>query len=170
MAGEKDHGERVAVYAVATGDFLGLSEGDLEQLRFGGALHDLGKLSISSDLITKSGQLEGHEVLELRSHAARGAEALENTEFADLSTVVRHHHERWDGVGYPAGLSGSQIPLLSRIIAVAETFDALTHDTRWRKPLREEQALIEVRRCAGSQFDPAVVAAFLDAQRLIQPL
>jgi len=170
VAGEGAHGERVAVYAVATGAELGLPDETLEELRFAGALHDIGKLGISADLICKTGQLEGHEVLALRSHARLSGRYLEGTPFADLTDVIGSHHERWDGLGYPDGKLGENISIVSRIIAVAETFDALTHDSRWRPPLREEQALAEVRRCAGSQFDPGVVQAFLDAQRLIQPL
>ncbi len=170
VKGERDHAERVAVYAVATGDALGLPEPELEELRFAGALHDIGKLGVPADLIVKSGQLEGHEVLTLRNHAQMTERYLENTPFEDLASFISAHHERWDGLGYPNGLHSDAIPLKARIIAVAETFDALTHDTRWRLPLREEQALAEVRRCSGSQFDPAVAQAFLDIQRIIQPL
>lgn len=170
VAGEAAHGERVAVYAVATGDGLGLPDEDLEKLRFAGALHDIGKLAVPAEVITKTGQLEGSEVLALRRHAAAAAEILTGTAFEDLIPIIAAHHERHDGLGYPLGLQGNSIPLLSRIIAVSETFDALTHDTRWREPLRDEQAIAEVRRCAGSQFDVSVAQAFLDAQPLIQPL
>lgn len=170
VAGERGHAERVAVYAVATGDALGLEEQDLQDLRYAGALHDIGKLGVSADLITKSGQLEGHEVLTLRTHARLASEFLEGTPFENLTEMIASHHERWDGLGYPEGLHGESIPLKSRIIAVAETFDALTNDTRWRPPLREEQAIAEIRRCAGSQFDPTIAQAFLEAQKIIQPL
>lgn len=170
VVGEREHGERVSVYAVATGDALGLGEDDLSDLRFAGALHDIGKLGLPAEVITKSGQLEGHEVLLLRRHAPLAHSMLEGTEFSDLADCIAAHHERWDGLGYPNGLSTDAIPLKSRIIAVAETYDALVHDMRWRPPLREEQALSEVRRCSGSQFDPAVTEAFLEVQKLIQPL
>lgn len=170
VQGEAAHGERVAVYAVATGDALGLTDEDLERLRFAGALHDIGKLSVPAEIITKTGQLEGSEVLALRSHALAAKLHLGGTPFEDLFPIIASHHERHDGRGYPAGLTGENIPMLSRIIAVAETFDALTHDTRWRAPLREEQAIAEIRRCAGSQFDVSVAHAFLEIQPLIQPL
>ncbi len=170
VEGEAAHGERVAVYAVATGDGMGLSDEELERLRFAGALHDIGKLKVPAEIITKTGQLEGAEVLALRTHASAAADILAGTPFEDLIPIIAAHHERHDGLGYPHGLHANDVPLLSQIISVAETFDALTHDSRWREPLRDEQAIAEVRRCAGSQFDVSVAQAFLDAQPLIQPL
>lgn len=165
--GESLHGERVAVYAVATANALGMSEQDLRAMRCAAALHDIGKLDIRKDLLNKRGRLEGTEVLELRNHVVHVGDHIREEPLKDW---IEAHHERWDGTGYPFGSVGEAIPIGARIIAVAETFDVLLNDKRWRLPLTEDAALDEIRRCAGTQFDPAAVEAFISVQPLIQPV
>ena len=139
-------------------------------MRFAAALHDVGKLSISSELLAKHDTPSGAEVLELRKHAASGADLLMDEFDLEGCEWIAAHHERWDGFGYPFGLFGSDIPFGSRIIAVAETFDVLINESGWRNRLPEDAALEELKRCAGTQFDPEVVEAFLLVQPLIQPV
>lgn len=166
--GEAGHAERVAVYAVAMGERIGLDDDELSLLRFSAALHDIGKLAVPAEILTKSGRLSGEEVLEMRSHCERAVEFLPTA--PELVTTIRSHHERWDGKGYPDGLAGSQVPPASRIIAIAEAFDAMTADARYRPPLTDTQAIDELKRGAGGQFDPAFVPVFESIQVLIQPV
>lgn len=169
--GEGGHAERVSVYAVATGERLGLSDSDLLDLRRAAALHDVGKISISPELLGKLGRLSEEELDELRLHSMLAMKMVEGFDWLRPALpIVRHHHERWDGAGYPDRLAGEDIPLGARIVAVAEAFDALLSDSNWRESLDEQEALAEIRAHAGTQFDPAVVAAFLEIQPLIQPL
>jgi HD-GYP domain-containing protein (c-di-GMP phosphodiesterase class II) len=167
--GEVDHGERVAVYAVAAAHRLGWDDAVLQTLRFAAALHDVGKASLAPELLATS-RPTGAQVLELRRHPELGFDLLlDELPVEGLEWIVAHH-ERWDGNGYPHGLHGEDIPFGARLIAVAETLDVLLHDGRWREPLEEAAALEEVRRCAGTQFDPEAVEAVLAVQPLIQPL
>jgi HD-GYP domain-containing protein (c-di-GMP phosphodiesterase class II) len=169
--GEREHAERVAVYAVATGGELGLSEGELLQLRYAAQLHDVGKVRVDVSLVRKLGRLSDEEIERMRQHADLSLEVLESYAWLGPSLpMIIHHHERWDGAGYPVGLAADSIPLGARIIAVAETFDTLVASPPWRTSLSEGEALQELRRCAGAQFDPAVVDAFERVQPLIQPL
>jgi HD-GYP domain-containing protein (c-di-GMP phosphodiesterase class II) len=139
-------------------------------MRFAAALHDVGKLSISSQLLDSLETPSGSEVLELRKHAASGADLLMDEFDLEVCEWIAAHHERWDGFGYPFGLFGADIPFGSRIIAVAETFDVLIQESGWRNPLPEDAALDELKRCAGTQFDAEAVEAFLLVQPLIQPV
>jgi response regulator RpfG family c-di-GMP phosphodiesterase len=169
--GEGAHADRVAVYATATGGALGLSLDDLVCLRWAAALHDVGKISVDPQLLKKLGKLTEAELAQLRSHAELAMRVIEEFEWLKpVVPMVRHHHERFDGTGYPDGLSGDSIPLGARIIAVAETFDVLTQHTPWRDPMPCAEALDELERCSGEQFDPSVVEAFLKVQPLIQPV
>lgn len=169
--GEGGHAERVSVYCVATGERLGLTFAELMDLRYASALHDVGKICINPSLLGKLGELSEAEMEELRSHALMALKVVECFEWLRPTIpMIRHHHERWDGTGYPDRLQGEEIPIGARIIAVAETFDVLTNGEGWRKKLSEEQALEELSRCSGSQFDPKVVEAFQVVQKLIQPV
>lgn len=168
--GEASHGERVAVYAVSTAERLEASDEFLTEIRFAAALHDVGKLSLHEELVRKQGRLAGREVIELRTHAELGPPLLADELSAQGLAWIRSHHERWDGNGYPEGAATDNSPLGARIIAVAETFDVLVHDNRWRPKIDEDAAIEEIRRCAGTQFDPEIVEAFLTVQPLIQPL
>lgn len=169
--GEGAHADRVAVYATATGHALGLGLDDLIELRWAAALHDVGKISVDPALLKKLGKLSESELAQLRSHAELAMRVIEEFDWLKpVVPMVRHHHERFDGTGYPDGLAGDAIPLGARIIAVAETFDVLTQYTPWRDPLSCADARDEVERCADEQFDPTVVEAFLKVQPLIQPI
>lgn len=125
-------------------------------------LHDLGKLTISRTILDKPGKLDETEWIEMQTHAARGADYLRaNPRFAPICPLVRHHHERVDGTGYPDRLHGNAIPFGARVICVIDAFDAMTTERPYRAAMPFDAALIEMRRCAGTQFDPAIVDAFV---------
>lgn len=169
--GEEIHAERVAVYAVATAHALGLSEEMLLDIRRAAQLHDVGKMAIDRAVLHKLGELTENDWRELKHHASMSETILGSLPWMNQAApMVRHHHERWDGTGYPDGLKGEEIPLGARIIAVAEAFDHITFGSSWREPQGREDARKELEQEAGRQFDPAVVAAFLRVEPLIQPL
>lgn len=169
--GEGDHAERVSVYAVATAEALGLEPQFLRDIRMAAALHDVGKIAVDRSLLGKFGEISDEEFEELKRHAHMAEEVLEALPWLHESMpMIRHHHERWDGNGYPDGLKGDDIPIGARIIGVAEAFDHLTTRSGWRNPIAEDEALDEIKRCAGTQFDPRVVAAFLEVQPIVQPV
>jgi HD-GYP domain-containing protein (c-di-GMP phosphodiesterase class II) len=160
----RGHSARVARTAHAVGIRLGCDEARLALLRLGGALHDVGKLVVSEAVLNKPGPLTPDELAEVRAHPEAGARmvALDRALRPALPGVL-YHHERWDGLGYPTGRAGPEIPLEARILAVADCFDAMTSDRPYRAALPEEQAIAEVGRCSGSQFDPDVALVFLEA-------
>lgn len=156
------HARRVTDLAGRLGEALGLGEADRAALRLGAALHDLGKLAVPAAVLGKPGALSEDEFASVRAHPTAGvplARAAGVTDRAVLD-VIEHHHERWDGRGYGAGLSGEAIPLLARIVAVADVYDALTSARAYKAPWTPEAALALLRDEAGKAFDPAVVAAF----------
>lgn len=156
------HSARVAVLAVATGEKLGMNDEDLLVLRRAAELHDIGKVAISESILGKLGRLSEEEIKIMRQHATLALEILGAVQALQPTLpLIKHHHERWDGTGYPDGLAGEEIPLGARIIAVAEVYDILVHGAAWKEPLSVEEAKAEIRRCAGTQFDPRVVEAFL---------
>jgi response regulator RpfG family c-di-GMP phosphodiesterase len=156
------HSARVAVLSVATGEKLGMSDEELLVLRRAAELHDIGKVAISDSILGKLGRLSEEEIQIMRQHATLALEILGAVQaLKPTLPLIKHHHERWDGTGYPDGLAGEQIPLGARIIAVAEVYDILTHGAPWKDPVGGEEAKAEIRRCAGTQFDPRVVEAFL---------
>jgi HD-GYP domain-containing protein (c-di-GMP phosphodiesterase class II) len=166
---EANHADRVAVYAVATAEQMGLSDEELLQVRFAAAVHDLGKLDLPAELFAPRRTLSATEVIHIRQHPALGATRLTG-EWEPLAPFVKHHHERWDGRGYPDGLAGESIPLAARIISVAEAFDAMTHTLSARMSLSEQEAINELRRNVRKQFDARVVSALIEVQPLIQPV
>jgi len=141
---------------------IGLEPGDVELTRLAGRLHDLGKLAIPEDILRKRGALTADERRVLERHCQIGFRMLDALGVEPVARWVLHHHERWDGAGYPSGLSGDSIPLGARIIFVVDAFDAMTSDRVYRRATTYERALAELRRCAGSQFDPDVVEAFTE--------
>ena len=161
--GEPDgHSDRVATYAVSIGKHLDLPDKELVALRRAAILHDIGKVGISKQIVEKLGRLTEREFEIMRLHSTIAIRMLERVEELKPSfPMIKHHHERFDGKGYPDGLKGHDIPLGARIIAVAETFDMLVSDLPWRDAMSLEEALEELRRSAGTQFDPMVVEAFL---------
>ncbi len=169
--GEGAHADRVAVYSTATGQKLGLELESLICLRWAAELHDVGKISVDPQLLRKFGKLTDSEMAQLHAHAELAMRVLEEFDWlAPIVPMVRHHHERYDGTGYPEGLGGDDIPIGARIIGVAETFDVLTQKSPWREPMGCSEAVDELQRCSGAQFDPDVVEAFCAVQPLIQPL
>jgi len=155
------HSERVANLAAEIATRLGLPAEEVELTRLAGSLHDLGKLAIPEEILRKPAALADAERLVLERHPQIGYRMLESLGVDPIATWVLHHHERWDGAGYPDGLAGDRIPLGARIIFVSDAFDAMTSDRLYRDSLSFEDAVAEVERCSGSQFDPEVVGAFL---------
>jgi diguanylate cyclase (GGDEF)-like protein len=154
------HSGRVAELSVRIAERMGLPPEEIELTRLAASLHDLGKLAIPEEILRKPGPLTEAERLVLERHPQIGYRMLESLGVDPVATWVLHHHERWDGAGYPDGLPGEEIPLGARIIFVADAYDAMTSDRVYRSRLTEEEALLELERCAESQFDPAVVHAF----------
>jgi putative nucleotidyltransferase with HDIG domain len=158
----KGHADRVMDYAVAIGEEMGLALEDVETLRFAGLLHDIGKFGVSEEILLKPTTLAEDEMAQVRLHAEMGADIVAQMDFLGaLGPVIMHHHERWDGGGYPLGLAADEIPLLGRILAVADAFDAMTCDRTYSKALPYASARIELERGSGAQFDPRVVEVFL---------
>jgi diguanylate cyclase (GGDEF)-like protein len=153
------HSERVAELAVRLAARIGLPREELELTRLAGNLHDLGKLLLPEKVLHKPTPLTEPEWSVLKEHAALGSRMLESLGIGSVAEWVLHHHERWDGKGYPDGLAGTDIPLGARILFVADAFDAMTSDALYGKASSSEDALAEVVLCAGTQFDPAVVEA-----------
>lgn len=157
-----DHSRRVSDLAVRIAEVYGMNERDLERLRLASRLHDIGKIGIGNDLLHKPGKLTDDEWKIMQDHPAIGEQLLKPyRQFRHETVLVRHHHERWDGKGYPDKLRGQQIPLGARIIAVSDTFDAMTTARPYRGPLSKQVAIDEIRNNAMTQFDPQVVACFL---------
>ncbi len=155
------HSEKVKNYAALMAHALYLNDGDKEALRLASLLHDIGIVTIPEDILNKPGALTPEEWLVVKQHPITGAEIIENVSaLQHLSAIIRSHHERYDGSGYPEGLKGNEIPHLSRIIAVANTFTAMTSDLLWRKAISKEEALNMIKGLADSQFDPEIVEAF----------
>ncbi|MCS5695566.1 HD domain-containing phosphohydrolase [Desulfofundulus thermocisternus] len=158
----RGHSLRVAKLARLCARFLGLGAGEQEQVYMAGLLHDIGKIGVRENILLKPGPLTPEERKEMQGHPEVGARILEPAGFpGGVTAAVRHHHEDYGGGGYPDGLSGEEIPLLARIIRVADAYDAMTSARPYRKALTPDQAFNELKRCAGSQFDPRVVEAFL---------
>ena len=156
------HSERVTRYSMAIGHALGLDEEHLDALARGALLHDIGKIGVPDHILRKPGPLDDAEWMLMRRHPLFGEQMVGGIAFLEAAVpVVRHHHERYDGTGYPQRLAGDEIPMAARVFAVADTFDAMTSDRPYRAALSIEEARAEIRRCAGTQFDPTVVEAFL---------
>ncbi len=151
-------------YSMAIGRRLGLSKKDTEDLRLAAILHDIGKIGVRDDVLLKTDRLNDEELKKMNMHSAYGAEILGHVkQLREVIPGVRNHHEKIDGTGYPDGLMNKDIPFQARIIAVADTFDAMTTDRPYRKGLSVEEAIEELRRFSGIQFDGEVVEAFIKA-------
>jgi HD-GYP domain-containing protein (c-di-GMP phosphodiesterase class II) len=157
------HARTVGRYARDTALALGLHPNRVERIHAAGVLHDLGKLGIGDAILHKPGPLTEHEWHEMQRHPEVGAQILEHAGLRDIAAWVRAHHERLDGRGYPDGLTGQAISLEARILAVADAYEAMVADRPYRQGLAAHQARAELLRCAGSQFDPSIVKAFLRA-------
>ena len=159
----KEHSDRVASYASLIGEKLNLSNEDLETLRLGSFYHDIGKVGISTKIIFKDTKLTDEEYMEMKKHTFIGSDILSHSPiFNNIIPIVKYHHEKYDGSGYPEGLKGEEIPLLTRIVSVADSFDAMSSDRVYRKALPLEIVKLEMANGAGSQFDPQITNIFLD--------
>ena len=156
------HSERVSELAARVAARLGLDAEQVELTRLAGSLHDLGKLAIPEEILRKPGTLTDTERLVLERHPQIGFRMLDSLGVDPVADLVLHHHERWDGTGYPDGLRGEEIPLGARIIFVTDAYDAMTSDRIFRPRRSSDAALAELERCAGAQFDPVIVAAFVE--------
>jgi HD-GYP domain-containing protein (c-di-GMP phosphodiesterase class II) len=157
-----DHSQRVSEMSVRIAEIYGMNERDIERLRIAARLHDIGKIGIGNDVLHKPGKLTEQEWQIMKSHPAIGEQMLTPyRQFRHETALIRSHHERWDGRGYPDGIRGTTIPLGARIIAVADTFDAMTTSRPYRPALSRQIAIDEIRNGALTQFDPQVVASFL---------
>jgi len=158
------HSERVTAVAQAIAERLRCGRDELTAIALGGPLHDIGKLTIPDAVLLKPGRLDDAELLRVREHPAAGARMLQGVKaLAAALPCVLHHHERWDGCGYPHGLAGAAIPRVARVLAVADAWDAMTTTRPYRLALSPEDAVEEVGRCSGTQFDPEAAGAFLSA-------
>jgi len=157
------HTARVTAYSLLIGEELGLPAKELDKLRTGCPLHDIGKIGIDDKILRKPDKLTADEFEVMKSHTTLGDDILKAIpEMKEIRPIVRSHHERWDGLGYPDRLAGEAIPLLARVVGVADSFDAMTSRRPYTFQIKSpEQAFAEVERCAGTQFDPRSVAAFL---------
>jgi len=156
------HSLRVMEYAVGIAKHLKLPEKDIGNLKISALLHDIGKIGISDAILHKESKISDKDFAVIKKHPVIGANILKTVgAFKDLVPIVYHHHERFDGMGYPEGIYGEQIPLYSRIIAIADSFDAMTSTRPYRKALPIETALLEIELNGGKQFDPSISDVFI---------
>ena len=159
----RGHSDRVSEFSVLIGNKLGLPKEDLETLRIGGLFHDIGKIGVPDAVLLKPGKLSDDEYSEIKNHPTIGAHILATASiFSDILPIVKHHHEKYDGYGYPGKLKGEDIPYLARIAAVADTYDAMTSKRPYRDSMPLEHVKEEIKTCIGTQFDPKIGQAFLD--------
>lgn len=162
----RGHSDRVSEYSVLLGKYLGLSEDDIHLLRVGGLFHDIGKIGVPDSILLKTSRLTDDEYSEIKNHPKIGAQILSNaTLFEKAIPIVKHHHERYDGFGYPEKLAGENIPYLARIAAVADSFDAMTSKRTYRDSLPIDIVINEIEKNKGTQFDPNIATVFLDILR-----
>jgi HD-GYP domain-containing protein (c-di-GMP phosphodiesterase class II) len=159
--GSNEHSQRVGRYAAAIAEAMGLPHDVTERVRFGGIVHDIGKIGVPEGILRKPGWLTADEWAELRRHPEIAARILRGANFEDVSGWVHAHHERPDGTGYPRGLEAAEIPLEARILAVADAYEAMRSHRSYRRALEPAAARAELKRCSGTQFDERVVATFI---------
>ena len=166
------HSREVAKLALSMAEQMRLSGAQRASISLGALLHDLGKLTLDEAILLKPTELDDDELCHVRRHPAEGERMVQDAVTADVAAIVRSHHERWDGGGYPDSLRADEIPLEARVVAVADAFCAMLEPRPYRNPVGRPQALAEVKRCAGTQFDPACVEALLavTAERDMRPV
>ena len=158
----KGHSQRVAEYSAALATALGMSEEDVERIRYIALLHDIGKIGVPDAILNKPGRLTDTEFAVMKQHTVAGGDILRDiSSVVDLDVGTKYHHERYDGKGYPEGLAGEEIPYVARIIGIADAYDAMTSNRVYRKRLSDEEVQAEIKRCEGTQFDPDMAEAFL---------
>lgn len=157
------HAERIALMTGDIGRMLNLSQTELDHLELLATLHDIGKVGIPEHILKKPGKLDADEWAEMKKHPEIGYRiAMSSPNLAPIALYILHHHERWDGGGYPQNLQGTEIPLLSRILSVVDSYDAMTEDRIYRKAMTAEAAVEEIKNCAGTQFDPRIARMFVE--------
>jgi len=160
---EQLHSIKVSEICEAIATKMGLSENDVYQIKIAGLMHDIGKIEIDEKILNKPEKLNKDEWERMQRHPEMGYRILSSVnEFSAIADDILEHHERWDGKGYPRGLKGEESSLCARIIAVADSYDAMTTDRTYGKALSEEEATNEIRRCSGTQFDPEVARVFVE--------
>jgi len=158
----RGHSEEVSWWAAKIAQQVGLSEGEIEDIKLAGIVHDLGKIHVPEDVLRKPALLTAQEFSKVKTHAVWGAKILETLKEKGIARIVRHHHERYDGQGYPDHLIGEEIPLGARIVAVAESFHCMVRGSSYKSARTIAEAVAELHTCSGSQLDPRVVAALRD--------
>lgn len=159
----RGHSDRVSEFSVLVGQKMGLDETTLHTLKIGGLFHDIGKIGIPDSILLKESKLNDEEYSQIKNHPTIGVHMLGDAEvFKNIMPMVKHHHERFDGRGYPSQLTGKDIPLIARIAAVADTFDAMTSKRTYRDALPLDVVKAEIEKCSGTQFDPEIANIFLD--------
>ena len=167
----RSHSRRVTSLSVLTAQGMGLGIDDIESLRFAAYLHDIGKIGVKDYILIKTSKLNDEEYEHVKQHPVIGESIIKDLDMSGSErSIIRHHHEHWDGSGYPDGLAGEEIPLMARIVAVADAFDAMTSDRSYREARDHEAAKEELLRSAGRHFDPEVVKAFLEMLGRYQPI
>jgi putative nucleotidyltransferase with HDIG domain len=158
----RGHSERVAIYSKKLAEWLRFPQSEVDLIERAALLHDVGKIGINIDTLTSPSRLSADEVREIRTHPVLGSELVESVEFlSDVVPIIRHHHERIDGAGYPSGLLGNNIPRLARVLATADAYDAMTSDRAYRPGMPKAEAMQELERVSGTQLDPEMVSAFV---------
>ena len=159
----RGHSDRVSEFSVLIGKKMGLDDETLHTLKIGGLFHDIGKIGIPDSILLKESKLSDEEYSQIKNHPTIGAHMLGDAAvFKDIISIVKHHHERFDGRGYPSQLAGENIPFIARIAAVADTFDAMTSKRTYRDALPLSVVKEEIEKCSGTQFDPKIAKVFLD--------
>src|SRR5665648_1127332 len=159
----EEHAERMVQLSKSIGLAMSLTDDQLNELELLSTLHDIGKMGVDAKILSKSGKLSDEEWVEMRKHPEVGFRIAQATsELIPIADYILCHHERWDGKGYPQGLIGEQIPLLSRIVAIVDSFDAMTNDRTYRVAMTEGEAIAEIKKCAGTQFDPDIAKIFIE--------
>ena len=157
------HAEHVAELMAGLASQMCMSSDEISLAFIVGLIHDIGKIKTPSNILTKPARLTAEECAIMKEHAQHGADILAMIQgAAEIVPVIRHHHERYDGKGYPKGLCGEQIPVLSRMIAICDTFDAMTTNRCYRKPVTLEECIEEIKMCSGTQFDPSLCELFIE--------
>ena len=160
------HADRLEILAQKLGEKIGLNDSELNSLSLLARLHDIGKIMISEEILKKPGKLNDEEWEDIKAHPEVGSNIVAATEeFSHIADEIRHHHEHWNGRGYPDGLEGEEIPLLSRIISIVDAYDVITNERAYKEASSREEAISELKRCAGEQFDPYLVEKFVELLR-----
>jgi HD-GYP domain-containing protein (c-di-GMP phosphodiesterase class II) len=161
ISADAEHSTRVSRVSLALADAIGLDGRDAALATLGGLLHDVGKVAVPMPILAKRGPLDDGEFDQVKRHPAASGALVVRADLGHLGVILRHHHERWDGLGYPDGLAGTRIPLVSRVLSIADAYDAMLADRPYRAALDAVEARRELEGGAGTQFDPQLVEVFL---------